>query len=264
MKKLGKHFLKLEKKQEMRDEDRVLSDKASFFIKEAYKALRTNLIFSLPSEDKKVILVTSSGMSEGKTTSCLNTAISFAQTGAKVCVVDCDMRKPNMARLCETKGSPGLSNVLAHINEMDEVIRKSKYNNLDFIFSGDIPPNPAELLVSGGMETLVNTLAERYDYVFIDTPPINVVTDASLLAGLASGVVLVVNQQKTSKTEVAKAVSQLEFVHAKILGVLLNSVKTDSGATKYRRYGRYGKYGYGRYGYGHYYEYTSSTGAKKK
>ncbi len=257
--------------QEVRNEERVLGSRTPFYVREAYKTLRTNLMFSLPADQSRVILVTSAGVGEGKTTSSLNTAISFAATGAKVCLVDCDLRRPNVARLCGEKGSPGLTNVLVKMNTLDEAIRKSKYQNLDIIYSGDMSPNPSELLASSGMKEVLQTLAERYEYVFVDTPPVNVVTDASVLAASANGVLLVANQQKASKNDVAKAINQLNFVKAKILGILLNNaeIEDENGRkyrySKYHRYGRYySRYGryYGRY-YSKYYGYYMPGGVEK-
>lgn len=238
--------------QEVRNEERVLNEKTPFYVREAYKTLRTNLMFSMPADQRKVILVTSAGVGEGKTTSSLNIAISFAATGAKVCLVDCDLRRPNVARLCGEKGSPGLTNVLVKMNTLEEGIRKSKYPNLDIIYSGDMSPNPSELLASNSMKEVLEALAEQYDYVFVDTPPINVVTDAAVLVSSVSGVLLVANQQKASKNDVAKAVNQLNFVNAKIFGILLNNAEIeDENGRKYR----YGRYRYSRYGgyYGGYY-----------
>lgn len=223
------------KKQESSPESKVLSESTPFFVKESYKTLRTNLAFSMPNQEHRIVLITSAYVSEGKSTSCLNTAITFAETGAKVCVVDCDLRKPNVARLCAQKGSPGLSNVLAGFQELENVVRKEVYPNLDVLFSGDIPPNPAELLESEAMDTVLHTLAKQYDYVFLDTPPVNVVTDAVPLTAKVDGVLLVVYYQKTTKTELSKAIAQLEFVKAKILGVLLNDIKTEK-----RSYGKNG------------------------
>ncbi len=227
---------------------KILSEHSQFFVKEAYKALRTNLIFSLTETGGKVILVTSAGASEGKSTSCLNLAITFADMGAKVCVLDCDLRKPSIARLCEEKGTPGLSNVLVNLKQLPEVIRKSKYNNLDVIYSGEIPPNPAELLASDKMEKVLKELAEQYDYVFLDTPPVNVATDASVLAVKANGVLLVVRQGQTASDELAEAVQQLELVKARIIGMLFNDTKIT--ANKKGRYMRKDYY------YRNYYSYT--------
>ncbi len=247
VRKLKKLFRRKEKEHGVASE-KLLSKKSSFFVKEAYKTLRTNLIFSLTEAGGKLIVVTSSDASEGKTTNCLNTAITFAELGAKVCVVDCDLRKPNVARMCQEKGTPGLSNVLVNLNELSEVIHHNRFPNLDVIYSGDIPPNPAELLVSEKMDEIMQVLGESYDYVFFDTPPVNVATDASLLAVKANGVLLIVRQGKTGKDELAEAIQQLQFVKARILGILFNDADLASGKKSkgFRRkyYGYYGYYGH--------------------
>lgn len=240
--KLKGIFTKKNKNDHTMITDRVLSEDSPFFVKEAYKALRTNLVFSLTETGGKIILFTSPCAAEGKSTNCLNTAITFAETGAKVCVVDCDLRKPNLARLNNEKGNPGISNVLVNLNSLDEVIRKSKYPNLDFIYSGNIPPNPAELLVSGKMDKTLEELAGKYDYVFMDTPPINVVTDTTLLVGRANGVLLVVRQGETTKDDISDALQQLEFVKAKVLGVLFNDFKLEQKSRYSRKNGKYGRY----------------------
>lgn len=245
---------------------RVIFEEAPFNVREAYKALRTNLIFSLPEEGGKVILLTSANPGEGKSTNCLNVAIAFAETGAKVCIVDCDLRKPNVARLMRQKGSPGLTNVLVHLNTIDEVVVESKYENLDCVYSGDIPPDPTELLASPQMDKVLEYLRDKYDYVFIDTPPVNVVTDASLLAGKASGVVVVARYGSTGKKEFSEAIQQLNFVKAKILGALMNCTEPEGRKRYGKRYGHkyyrrgYG-YGYG-YGYGQGYAYGYGQNSK--
>ena len=258
--RFGLNRRKQKEMQEVRVEERVLGEKTPFYVVEAYKTLRTNLMFSLPVDQKRVILITSAGAGEGKTTSSLNTAITFAATGAKVCLVDCDLRCPNVARLCGEKGSPGLTNVLIKMNTLDEAIRKSKFENLDILYSGEISPNPSELLASDGMKEVLETLAERYEYVFIDTPPVNVVTDASVLVPSSNGVLLVTNQQTTAKSDLTRAINQLSFVKAKILGILLNNV--EMGNEKGGRY-RYNRRRYSRY-YGRYYRYYSSYGDEKR
>ncbi len=239
-----KKLFQRDKKEQGSISEKILSKNSSFFVKEAYKALRTNLIFSLTEEGGKLIVVTSSNASEGKSTNCLNTAITFAELGARVCVVDCDLRKPNVARLCRAKGSPGLSNVLVNLNTLSDVVHKNVYPNLDIIYSGDIPPNPAELLVTDKMDEVLKELSETYDYVFLDTPPVIVATDSSLLASKASGVLLVVRQGKTDRDDLAETVQQLQFVKAKILGVLFNDVDFSTG----KKRGYKGRY-YSQYGY---------------
>lgn len=243
-----KKALRAKKTDGIAPSEKILSNHSRFFVKEAYKTLRTNLIFSLTETGGKVILITSSGAAEGKSTSCLNVAITFADMGAKVCVVDCDLRKPSIARLCQEKATPGISNVLVNLNGLEEVIRKSKFNkNLDMIYSGEIPPNPAELLASYKMEEILTQLAQTYDYVFVDTPPVNVATDASVLAVKANGVLMVVRQGQTTNDELAEAMQQLEFVKARVLGMLFNDTKLTSG--KKGRYVRKDSYYKSYYGY---------------
>jgi len=160
---------------------KVLNEKSSFHVKEAYKALRTNIVFSIPHDGAKKIIVTSALAGEGKSTNCLNLAISFAQTGAKVLIIDCDLRKPNVANLLNIAPTPGLSNVLANLNTVDSVIVHSDYANLDVIPSGDMPPNPAELLGSATMRDTLDKLSDLYEYIFLDTSPVNIVTDAAVI-----------------------------------------------------------------------------------
>ncbi len=235
---------------------RILSKESSFDIHESYKELRTNIMFSLPVSGCKVISVTSGIASEGKSTTCFNVAITFAETGAKVIVVDCDLRRPNVANLLQIKKDKGLSNVLIKDCSLEDAIIATEYTNLDTLVAGKIPPNPAELLSSAPMKELIDTLKQRYDYIFLDTPPVNVVTDASLLTKLVDGYIIVVKQFRAEKTALVETVRKLNFVDAKILGFILNGVRyTKMG---YGKYG-YGKYGYGKYGYGRYGRYYSNS-----
>ena len=221
---LGNAFGGLKKTSSISDanHEKILSEDSSFFIKEAYKSLRSNIIFSLSEEGCKKIVITSAGAGEGKSTNCLNIAITFAETGVRVCLIDCDLRKPNIARLAGKSISPGFSNVLVRLNSLDEVINKDVYKNLDIIFSGDIPPNPTELISSDKMKETLDELSQKYDYIFIDTPPVNLVTDASLIAKEASGVLFVVRQNETEKDDYIEAVEQLKFAGAKIIGTVFN------------------------------------------
>lgn len=222
------------------EHENVLSEDSSFMVKEAYKSLRTNVMFSLTDDGCKTIAVSSALASEGKSINCLNLAISFAETGAKVLLVDCDLRRPNIARLLKENASPGVSNVLVHRNSLSEVIRHTPYKNLDVILTGDLAPNPVELIGSKTMEKVLAELARVYDYIFLDTPPINLVTDTSILSKLVSGIILIVRQNETEKGALLYAVNQLKFVGAKILGFVLNDVSADSGqsAYKYKEYER--------------------------
>ena len=229
--------------------EKVLSADTTFQVREAYKTLRTNVIFSLPQEGCKKICVTSSIASEGKSTNCLNLAITFAETGAKVLIVDCDLRRPNISKLLEKKSFPGLSNVLVGLNKLDDVIQDSGYKNLDVIFSGNIPPNPAELLGSDKMGEIIEELSQKYDYIFFDTAPVNIVTDTTILAKWMSGIIMVVLYNSTDKDTIEEAVKQLEFVGGKILGFILNGVVYgNNGAYRYNyKRGKYRRYSYRNY-----------------
>ncbi len=250
---------------------RVLNAKSSFHVKEAYKALRTNIVFSLPQSKAKRIVVTSALAGEGKSTNCLNTAISFAQTGAKVLLIDCDLRRPNVANLLNLPSTPGLSNILANLSTIDEAIIHSVHSNLDVIPSGDMPPNPSELLGSVAMQDTLDKLSDIYEYIFLDSTPINIVTDAAVMTKMIDGVVIVVRQGRTDKETVAEAIRKLEIVGAKIIGFILNGrlfdVKNNHySKSTYYRYGEdetvYRSGYYGSYGGNGYYK-TPPSSAKK-
>ena len=249
-KKTTKYYAKKDRGLLPEGKGTILSDDAPFFVKEAYKALRTNIIFSLPIDECKKIAVTSALAGEGKSTNCLNLAISFAQMGSKTIIVDADLRRPNISKLLDKKASPGLSNVLVGLSSLDEVICKTKFDNLDTIFSGDIPPNPTELLISDRMNEMLDKLSENYDYIFIDCPPINVVTDASIISKYVSGMIMVVRQGETTKDDVLEAKNQLDFAGAKIIGTILNDAGESGAAYKYKNYKylkKYKKYKKGYY-----------------
>ena len=243
----------------MEERRNLLSAKSDFFVREAYKTLRTNVSFALTDEEKcHVIVVTSSLQGEGKSITAVNLAISYAMADCKVLVVDCDLRKPKLARLLRMNSKVGLSNLIMNPDLLEKAILPSTVKGLDVILSGDIPPNPSELLGSPRMERILKELRERYDYVILDSPPVNMVTDAVVLAPLSDGVLFLVRANYGERGAVIHAVEQMEYAKAKILGFVLNGVdmeKTHYGYGKYRyksyrRYGRYG-YGYGGYGYGY-------------
>lgn len=233
-------------------EDRklILSSESSFYMREAFKTLRTNVNFSLAGvEGCKIILVTSSLQSEGKSITALNLAISLAQTDKRVLIIDCDLRQPRLHRLLNVHAASGLSNLLMDTNRMDVTLFHHEEYNLDLILSGDIPPNPAELLTTVRMQNLLSTLRQRYDYIILDTPPVDLVADAMVLANNSDGVLFVVKAEHTERGALINAMRQLEYANAKVLGFVLNGVKPTAsyGYGKYK-YGKYGKYGYGEYG----------------
>ena len=228
----------------------ILSPDSNFFIREAYKTLRTNTMFALAGQEGcKTVVVTSSLQSEGKSITALNLAISFAEAENRV------LRRPKLARLLRKSSRAGLSNLLLDPSLLVEAILPSGIERLDVILSGDIPPNPSELLGSARMSALLAQLREKYDYILLDTPPVNMVTDAVVLAPKSDGVLFVVRAGRSERGPIAHAVEQLGYAQAKILGFVLDDVTTSSGSYGY---GKYKRYGYGRsYGYGYGYGYSS-------
>lgn len=228
----------------------LLSAKDDFFLTEAYKTLRTNVMFSLTGEGAcKVITVTSSLQSEGKSITACNLGLSFAAADKRVLIIDCDMRKPKIARLLQLNAPNGLSNVLMEPQLLNDSVLQYQETKMHVLLAGNIPPNPSELLGSKRMEKLLEELKRHYDYIILDSPPINMVTDAVILANQTDGVLFVVRAGHAERGGVMHAVDQLEYAHAKILGFVLNGVTVEGGG-----YGKYSRYGYGkykRYGYGY-------------
>ena len=208
----------------MNQRRQILSEQSPFAMKEAYRTLRTNIRFALQGEGCKKFCITSSSQGEGKSISMLNLAITFAETGHKVLLIDADMRRPAINRLLVEKATPGLSNVLAGLVEEAEVLRKEIRPNLDLIFSGDIPPNPAELLDSDRMKQLLEKLSMRYDYILVATPPVNVVSDACVVANMLDGALLLARQGRSRKESLKRAVNNLNLAGVKLLGCVFNVV----------------------------------------
>ncbi len=228
--------------------DTLISENSRFDIKEAYNELRTNISFSIPKKGCKVICVTSAIASEGKSTTLVNNSIVFAKSGEKVLLVDCDLRKPNVNKILKISNDKGISNILVSSAEIKDVININVIENLDVITSGDIPPNPVELLSSDRMAEVISELSENYDYIFIDAPPINVVTDAALISKVCDGVMVVIRQGVVEKKFLVDAVKKLRFVNAKIIGFVINFMPNSKHGYGNYKYGSY-KYGYSYGGY---------------
>lgn len=219
----------LKRKDKIHDDEfalaNVLSKDTTFSVRESYKMMRTNIIFSVSGKhdkDCKLIALTSANAGEGKTTTTVNLAISFAETGSKVLAIDCDLRKPRLHRYMSVKRKPGLSTLISGITSIDEVINKEVRPGLDVIAAGEIPPNPAELLSSERMKEIIDELSKKYDYIFFDTPPVTVVTDAAALSQFVDGMVVVVRQNYTNHENVAAALKTLDIAKAKVLGFIVN------------------------------------------
>lgn len=203
---------------------------------EAYRHLRTSLLFSSAGKPPKTILVTSSQPSEGKTTTAINTAITLAQGDADVVIIDCDLRRPRLHSHFGLENTQGLTNYLSGDKNTDNIIRPYKdLPRLKIITSGPIPPNPAELLSSNEMRELLEFLGTRYKHIIIDSPPAISFTDASILSTLVDGVVLVAMANKSSLHLMRQFKQRVNAIGARIYGVVLNGIK--SGSMEYDYYG---------------------------
>jgi len=217
-------------------------------VAEAYRILRTNIEFSSTDRKIKVILVTSSGPAEGKSTTAANTAIAMADANRRVLLIDCDLRKPAIHRMFGLVNIKGLTNILVEGIEYSDITNVTDVENLEIITSGPKPPNPAELLGSRRMKEFLDRVREDYDVVIIDAPPVLPVTDAAVLSQYVDGVILVAGYGVTTFEAAAQAKASLQKVNARILGVVLNGAPVDRGG------------GY----YYYYYYYYDEQGRKKK
>lgn len=232
------NLLKKKNKGMIHEEDHLLSEDSPFAVQEAYKTIRTNIIFSIPGESCKKIVITSSMQGEAKSTTAVNLGIAFAQNHSKVLLIDCDLRLPTDATKLNAKEKPGLSNLLVGMCKEEEAIQHLP-QGLDLMPAGDIPPNPTELLGSQRMTELLESLAEKYEYILLDTPPICTVADAAILAKQTSGVIIVARQGVSTHDSINEVLQKLEFADAKVLGFVFTGVENEK-----QKQGRYG-YGYG-------------------
>lgn len=219
---------------------------------ESFRSLRTSLHFSSLGRDKKVLLVTSAFPGEGKTTISGNLAVTLAQTGNRVLLVGCDLRKPTLQEMFGGTDSGGLTEVLVGDAKVEDVIKPTGLFQLDFLPSGAVPPNPAELLDSERMKALIVELRDQYDVIVLDAPPVLAVTDATILTALAEQVIWVMMVGGVSIKAARRVKEIMEASRAPLVGFVLND-KNQEGQGYYGSYGSYGRYGYGYgYGYGYY------------
>jgi capsular exopolysaccharide synthesis family protein len=213
----------------------VVSRDSFSVVTEAYRSFRTALLFSQPDVEPRTMLFTSALAGEGKTTTSLNTAIVFAQLGARVLVIDADLRRATAHRRFGLANLEGLSDVLTGRAELDAVTRKTSVEGVWLVSAGQLPPNPTELLASRSMAKALGEASERFDYVIVDSPPVMAVNDAVVLSPMVDGVVLVVEAHETPRKIVQRAEQRLCQARARILGVLLNRVdaKSDHYSTYY-------------------------------
>lgn len=229
-----------------KDTKKTLHKNLEFTAVEQYKILRTNLDFTLPEDVKcPIIGVTSSMRGEGKSTTAVNLSYVLAEKGNPVLLIDGDLRIPSIAKKMNIEPSPGLTDLLmghgAHMPDFQSALLKNWY----ILPSGDIPPNPSELLGSRRMEYILNSLRESFDYIVIDLPPVNIVSDALSIASLITGMVVVVREDYTEKKELERCFRQLQLSNVNVLGCILNESKNDGGS--YKKYKKHKYYKYYKY-----------------
>lgn len=204
---------------------------------EAYRDLRTALLLSQAGAPPKTVLMTSALAGEGKTVTSVNIAMMLAQLGARVLLIDADLRNPRCHEVLRAENFMGLAEALAGIKEPDELISATAVPNLSLLCAGSLPPNPAELLGSTRMRQVLHALGERYDHVVIDSSPVNLTSDSLVLSAMVDGVVMVVDSAHTHRQEVRAAGRRLGYVGARILGTVLNRVRNGGAQYYYRYYG---------------------------
>ncbi|MCF7828774.1 MAG: polysaccharide biosynthesis tyrosine autokinase [Candidatus Marinimicrobia bacterium] len=219
-------------------------------VSEAYRTLRTNLQYITPDEPLKSILVTSAGPGEGKSTTAANLAITMAQMGNKSILIDADLRRPVAHKIFHQPRTPGLTDVLMQEMSSAEVVKETGIENLEIITSGNLPPNPSELLGSKYMQNLLEELSNKYDRIILDSPPVIAVTDAAVLSTEVTDTMIVVSSGNTDRKALERAKKQISDVGGEIAGSLLNNVRRDNV--------------YGSYYYYYQYYYYSGDGDKKR
>lgn len=229
------------------DQKKMLCADSPFIVKEAYNAIRTNLLFSQQGEKCPIFVITSPTANNGKSINAINMAISLAQMGKRTLLIDADMRNPTIHRMFSIPVKNGLSEILAGLTD-NITVSKTDVENLSVLTAGKIPPNPTDLLSSSRMDKLLDFVKAHYDCVFIDTPPVNLVTDSTSFSSKATGYILVIKSVTTDIQEVKVTVSTLQHINANIVGFVLNDVNA-----KNKRYSLYYKKGYrSKYSYYNY------------
>jgi receptor protein-tyrosine kinase len=206
---------------------------------EAYRTLRTSLFYTLVDTPPKVIVLTSPGPREGKSTTCANLGVVLAQADKSTLIVDCDFRKPVIHKVFSLHNLFGIVNVLAEERGLERVLH-NPLPGLNVVTVGPVPPNPAELLGSRRFAEFLGLARQEFDYVLVDVPPTQVVSDAAIVATQSDGVLLVLDAQNTRKSSFRQSVRGLEAVGANILGTVMNNVKASRGS--YYHYGYTYKY----------------------
>ncbi|MGG7078783.1 CpsD/CapB family tyrosine-protein kinase [Clostridium sardiniense] len=202
---------------------------------ECYRNIRTSLEYSSIDRKLRTIVITSSEAGEGKSTVASNLAYILSQGGKRIILIDCDLRKPSLHRKFGESNEKGLTGYLIGKYSLDDAVKEID-DNLHLLTSGNIPPNPAEVIASRGMEELIEELKYHYEHIILDTPPVRAVTDGQILAGKSDGTVLVVMAEKTKSDSIMQGYKELEKVRARVLGTIINGASTDRREAYYYDY----------------------------
>ena len=233
----------------MRTIELLLDEKKNYYTSEAFNTLRTNILFS--GRDVKTILITSCVAHEGKSTVSFEVALSLAEAGKKVLLIDADLRKSVFAtRYTKEHGLSGLSQYLSGQADLDEVTYATQVPNFNVIFSGPFPPNPSELVGNEAFRELMQINRERYDYVIVDAPPLGLVIDATVMAAVCDGAIMVINSGSVKYRVAQRVTEQLRKSGCRILGAVLNQTNKKKGHGSQKKY------------YGEYYAYAEGEGKK--
>ena len=229
---------------------KTLHTNLEFTAVEQYKLLRTNLEFTIPEGEKcPVIGITSSIRGEGKSTTAINLSYVLAEKGSKVLLIDGDLRIPSIAKKMGLNCDIGLTDILMGKGAQILEFQSALLNNWYIVPSGEIPPNPSELLGSGRMESVLAGLKEKFDYIVIDLPPVNIVSDALSISNFITGMVVVIREDYTEKKDLEYCFRQLKLSNVNVLGCVMNESKNEGGSyNKYKKYRYYKRYKYYKQG----------------
>jgi len=209
---------------------------------EAYRVLRTNLLFSRKDDKLNTIAVVSAGAGEGKSTTVFNLATAFAQSGSRVLIVDSDLRRPTLHKMLQVTNNMGLTNYLLKQSSLEEVIQTTNLPTLDFLASGKLPSSSLGILSSAQMRDLITELKRRYDYVFFDSPPIMGVSDASILASEVDMTLQVIQYRRYPQPMNIRAKQLIEKVGGNLVGIVLNNINMSQDESYYYYSGYYHDY----------------------
>lgn len=212
-------------------------DKPKATISEKFRGIRSNIMFSNADKEINTLLITSEKPSSGKSTISANIAVTYAQAGYKTLIIDGDMRKPTQHYIFDMPNNNGLSSLIINKATYGEAIKETEINNLGILTAGPNPPNPSELISSTRFGEIYDELLEHYDFVVIDTPPVNTVTDAQIYAQIVGNCALVIDAEKNNRNEVKKAKDLITKSGGKLLGAILNKTPLDKSSTYYYYYG---------------------------